>query len=72
MSAHTNELRQLSPDALRTKAEELQREIRTLSFNRFHQTEKNVRRLRALRHDLARVLTILTERVKTDRSSSAV
>lgn len=67
---HMRELRQLGSDALRAKAEELSLEIAGRRYGRFQQKEKNVKKLKMLRHDLARVLTLLTEQRKN--SSSAV
>lgn len=68
MSSATIEIRNLTPDALRVKVEELQKDIRKHSFHGFRRQEKNVNHLRNLRHELARVLTISTEREKTDSS----
>lgn len=57
----TTELRRLSADALRTRAEELAAHIATLRFQGLGK-EKNVKKLRTLRHERARVLTILQEK----------
>jgi len=65
------ELRQLSAEALRSKAEELRGVIGQLRFSQYQGKEKNVKRLQALRHELAQVLTVLTEYEKTSHSSQA-
>lgn len=57
---HARELRRLSPDALRARASELAREIGELKFGG-QAKEKNVKKLRALRHERARALTVLQE-----------
>lgn len=54
------QLRQLSADALRVRADEVQAEIVSLRFAGA-QKEKNVKKLRTLRHDRARILTILRQ-----------
>lgn len=69
MPSATTELRHLTPDALRAKAEELQKEIRKHSFHGVRRQEKNVNHLRNLRHELARVLTISTERFREEQAS---
>ncbi len=55
------ELRTVSPETLRTRAEELAREIASLRFGGLEK-EKNKKKLIGLRHERARVLTILQER----------
>lgn len=62
---NVKELRQLTPEALRAKATELRAEIRGFLFRQQQEREKNVKKLRTVRHELARVLTILTERERT-------
>lgn len=62
------ELRQLTPDALAVKADELRVQIRTLRATQSQGKEKNLKRRRTLRHTLARVLTILSERARTETS----
>jgi ribosomal protein L29 len=63
------DLHQLTPDALRARADELSSQVHALSFAAYRQKEKNVKRLKMLRHELAGVLTVLTEREKTPSSS---
>lgn len=55
------ELRHLGVAVLRTRAEELLAQIAGLRF-RGPTKEKNVKKLRTLRHQRARVLTILGEK----------
>ncbi len=55
------QLRQLSADALRVRADAVQAEIVGLRFAGA-QKEKNVKKLKTLRHDRARMLTILREK----------
>lgn len=66
---NAKELRQLSLDALRSRTEELRAHVLKLTFSMYQQKEKNVKKLRSLRHDLARALTILSEREKTQHSA---
>lgn len=61
------ELRNLSESALQTRAVELFAEVSTLRFQGL-QKEKNVKKLRTLRRERARVLTVLQERsLEADR-----
>lgn len=64
LQQHTAELRRLSMGALRERADALRVQIISLKFAGAAK-EKNVKRLRQLRHDRARVLTVLNERQKT-------
>lgn len=56
------ELRNLSETALRARAEELLAEVSGIRFLKASKRDKNVRKVRALRHERARALTILEER----------
>lgn len=60
LTMNTAELRRLSPDALRVRADELLAQIAALRFGE-QQKEKNVKKLLHLRHERARVFTILRE-----------
>lgn len=60
------ELRQLTLDSLRARELELGREMASLSFGGLER-EKNKKKLRLIRHERARVLTILNERQKAAR-----
>ncbi len=55
----TKELRMLSETALRARVEELRAAISELRFGAVK--EKNVKKLKAFRHERARVLTLLRE-----------
>jgi len=65
---NTKELRQLTLDALRSRVDDLRAQVTQLTFSQYQRKEKNVKKLRMLRHDIARVLTVLTEREKTPSS----
>lgn len=55
------ELRNVNDAALRSRAMEILAEVTTLRFGG-SKKEKNVKKARALRHERARVLTVLRER----------
>lgn len=57
------ELRHMSVEGLRARADALLASIASLTFHGVSK-EKNVKKLRAFRHDRARVLTVLQERRK--------
>lgn len=61
---HITELRQLGIPALQTRANELLAHMSSLRFGS-QQKEKNVKKMRALRQERARILTLLTERHHT-------
>jgi large subunit ribosomal protein L29 len=58
----TQELRELSVEELRKKAEELRRQLLTMRVAKTNQQVKNPLQLRFLRRDIARILTILQEK----------
>lgn len=62
-------MRQLNPETLRVKAEELKGAINHLRYNQYKGKEKNVNKLMDLRHELSRTLTILAEMEKNSSSS---
>jgi len=66
-----SELRQLTLQALETRAKELREQISDLRYNQYQGKEKNVKKLIQLRHELARVLTVLAEHEKNNDSSVA-
>jgi len=70
MKTKVQELRQMTPDALRVKAEELRAMIQQMRFGAYQGKEKNVKMLSMIRHELSRVLTILTEHEKNAHSST--
>ncbi len=59
----STDLRHLSREELNTRAEELAAQISALRIVLRLRKEKNVKKLRTLRHDRARVLTVLREHV---------
>ena len=56
------ELRELTVDELRRKADELQRELLSVRIQHAGQQLKNPLKLRHLRRDIARVLTLINEK----------
>ena len=61
-NAHTDELRELHDDELRARHREAKEELFNLRFQMATGQLDNNRRLRVVRHDIARILTIQTER----------
>jgi large subunit ribosomal protein L29 len=62
MATTTNELRELHDDELDTRLREAKEELFNLRFQMATGQLDNNRRLRAVRHDIARIYTILRER----------
>ena len=60
----TNELRELSEIELKKKASDLRGELLKLRIQRANQQLKNPLKLREVRREIARVLTIMKEKVK--------
>lgn len=60
----STDLRRLSRDELSARAGELAAQISSLRIVLRLGKEKNVKKLRTLRHDRARVLTVLREHVR--------
>ena len=60
--ARPNELRELHDDELETRLREAKEELFNLRFQMATGQLDNNRRLRAVRHDIARIYTILRER----------
>ncbi|HOK17921.1 MAG TPA: 50S ribosomal protein L29 [Caldisericia bacterium] len=56
------DLRELTPDELNTKLNELRRELFNLRFQQTTHQLKNPARIRIVRKDIARILTILKEK----------
>ncbi len=56
------ELRELSQDELRIKEQEMRRELFNLRFQQATGEIENPRRLRSLRKDVAKVLTVMAEK----------
>ena len=61
-SQTTNELRELHDDELETRLREAKEELFNLRFQMATGQLDNNRRLRTVRHDIARIYTILRER----------
>jgi large subunit ribosomal protein L29 len=62
MSTDTAELRELHDDELETRLREAKEELFNLRFQMATGQLDNNRRLRTVRHDIARIYTILRER----------
>jgi large subunit ribosomal protein L29 len=60
----TDELRQLGTEELNKKAGELRRELMLARFAQANQQLKNPLKLRSLRREIARILTIVGEKDK--------
>ena len=58
------ELRQLSEEELRKKEQELRQELFNLRFQKETHQLENVMRIRQVRRDIARVLTVINEKRK--------
>jgi large subunit ribosomal protein L29 len=56
------ELRELSQDELRMKEHEMRRELFNLRFQQATGEIENPRRIRSLRKDVAKVLTVMAEK----------
>ena len=61
-TTHTNELRELHDDELDTRLREAKEELFNLRFQMATGQLDNNRRLRTVKHDIARIYTILRER----------
>ena len=57
-----SELRELSADELAAKEQDMRKELFNLRFQQATGEIENPRRIRHLRKDIARVLTVLTEK----------
>jgi large subunit ribosomal protein L29 len=62
MSTTTDELRELHDDELETRLREAKEELFNLRFQMATGQLDNNRRLRTVKHDIARIYTILRER----------
>jgi large subunit ribosomal protein L29 len=62
MTTNTDELRELHDDELDTRLREAKEELFNLRFQTATGQLDNNRRLRTVRHDIARIYTILRER----------
>jgi large subunit ribosomal protein L29 len=61
-SSPTNEMRELHDDELETRLREAKEELFNLRFQMATGQLDNNRRLRTVRHDIARIYTVLRER----------
>lgn len=58
-----SELREQTVEELKKKAQDLRRELMLARFAKTNQQLKNPLKLRSLRRDIARVLTVINEKV---------
>lgn len=65
----TEELRDFTVDELKSNLHNMQEELFTLKFKRKAQSVQNPLKIRSIRRDIARVLTIIHEK-ETGRNSS--
>jgi len=63
----TSELRALTVDELKRKESDLRKELFNLRFQRATGEIENPMRIRAVRKDIARILTIVTEKTKSGK-----
>ncbi len=59
-----SELRAMTMDELKAKEEELRKELFNLKFRQATGELENPMRIRSVRKDIARVLTVMTEKLK--------
>ncbi|MEN2986590.1 MAG: 50S ribosomal protein L29 [Thermodesulfovibrionaceae bacterium] len=62
------ELRNLTIDELRQKEKELRKELFNLRFQLSKGELQNIKRIQAVKKDIARILTIITEKERSIRS----
>ncbi len=63
----TSELRTLTVDELKNKENDLRKELFNLRFQKATGEIENPMRIRAVRKDIARILTIITEKTKSGK-----
>ncbi len=63
----TSELRELAVEELQRKEQDLRKELFNLRFQQATGEIENPMRIRAIRKDIAKVLTIITEMNKKDK-----
>ncbi len=63
----TSELRALTIDELKNKESDLRKELFNLRFQKATGEIENPMRIRAVRKDIARILTIVTEKTKSGK-----
>jgi len=64
------ELRNFSIDELKKKERDLRRELFNLRFQLAKGELQNVKRIKAVKKDIARILTIITEKMKNSQIKS--
>jgi large subunit ribosomal protein L29 len=60
----TSELREITVDELQKKEQDMRKELFNLRFQQATGEIENPMRIRALKKDIARILTVLTEKKK--------
>ncbi len=66
-----SELRNKTPDELRDQLVQLKKEAFNLRFRKATNQLENTARMRAVRRDTARVLTVLNEKARTETGAAA-
>ncbi len=66
-----SELRNKTPDELRDQLVQLKKEAFNLRFRKATNQLENTARMRSVRRDTARVLTVLNEKARTDAGAAA-
>lgn len=63
-----SELREVTTDDLKLKEQDLRKELFNLRFQQATGEIENPMRMRAIKKDIARILTIITEKKKKDEN----
>lgn len=63
----SSELREMTVDELSEKEQDLRKELFNLRFQQATGEIQNPKRIKAVKKDLARILTIKTEKLKTNK-----
>ena len=65
--AKASELREMTVDELRQKEMDLRKELFNLGFQKVTGEIENPLRIRSVRKDIARVLTVVNEKLKSEK-----
>jgi large subunit ribosomal protein L29 len=66
----SSEIREMSPEEMQMKLEDLQEELRSLRFGHVMQQVSNPLQIRSVRRDIARITTIIAERARESGGSA--
>ncbi len=64
-----SELRNMTIEEMRQKERELRKELFNLRFQQATGEIQNPKRIRAVRNDIARILTVITEKERQEKGS---